>query len=89
MFDRIFEKLEEQSMVIAAGATVVNTASGEDLLVPKVTTNPTGALVTEGGSIGEQDVFLARSPCKPGNSRRLLRSAKSFLLTLHSTLLPS
>jgi HK97 family phage major capsid protein len=51
MFSRIFEKLEEQSMVIAAGATVINTASGEDLLVPKVTTNPTGALVTEGSRL--------------------------------------
>ena len=55
LFDRIFEKLEEESMVIRAGATVVNTAGGEDLLVPKVTTNPTGALVAEGAAIGESD----------------------------------
>ena len=55
LFDRIFQKLEEESMVIRAGATVVNTASGEDLLVPKVTTNPSGALVAEGAAIGESD----------------------------------
>ena len=60
MFDRIFEKLEEQSMVIRAGATVVNTASGEDLLVPKVTTNPTGALVTEGSAISESDAVFGQ-----------------------------
>ena len=60
MFDRIFEKLEEQSMGIRAGATGVNTACGEDLLVPKVTTNPTGALVTEGSAIGEQDAVLGQ-----------------------------
>jgi HK97 family phage major capsid protein len=58
LFDRIFQKLEEESMVIRAGATVVNTASGEDLLVPKVTTNPSGALVAESAAIGEsQPVF--------------------------------
>ena len=55
MFDRIFEKLEEESVVIRAGATVIRTASGEDLLVPKVTTNPTGAIVAEAGTIGESD----------------------------------
>ena len=55
LFDRIFRKLEEESMVIRAGATVVNTAGGEDLLVPKVTTNPTGALVAEGAAISESD----------------------------------
>ena len=60
MFDSIFEKLEEQSMVIRAGATVVNTASGEDLLVPKVTTNPTGALVTEGSAISESDAVFGQ-----------------------------
>ena len=55
MFDRIFEKLEEESAVIRAGATVIRTAGGEDLLVPKVTTNPTGAIVAEAGTIGESD----------------------------------
>jgi len=55
MFDRIFQKLEEESVVIRAGATVIRTASGEDLLVPKVTTNPTGAIVAEAGTIGESD----------------------------------
>ena len=58
MFDRIWEKLEEESQVIRAGATVINTASGEDLLVPKVTTNPSGALVAEAASYGESQSVL-------------------------------
>jgi HK97 family phage major capsid protein len=55
MFDRIFQKLEDESVVIRAGATVIRTGGGEDLLVPKVTTNPTGAIVAEAGTIGESD----------------------------------
>lgn len=60
MYDRIFEKLEEESQVIAAGCLVINTASGEDLLVPKVTTNPSGALVAEAAAIGESDPVLGQ-----------------------------
>ena len=60
MFDRIWDKLEEESAVIRAGATVINTAGGEDLLVPKVTTNPSGALVAEAGTIAESDPVLGQ-----------------------------
>ena len=60
MYDRIFEKLEEESVVIRAGATVIRTAGGEDLLVPKVTTNPSGAIVAEAGTIGESDPVLGQ-----------------------------
>ena len=56
MYDRIWDKLEEESMVIRAGATVIRTASGEDLLVPKVTTNTTvSAITAEAGAISEAD----------------------------------
>jgi HK97 family phage major capsid protein len=55
MYDQIITKLEAESAVIAAGATVVNTAGGEDLLVPKTTTNPSGAIVAEGAGYAESD----------------------------------
>ena len=56
MYDRIWDKLEEESMVIRAGATVIRTASGEDLLVPKVTANTTvSAITAEAGAISEAD----------------------------------
>tara|TARA_Y100000593_G_scaffold38205_1_gene74115 strand:+ start:435 stop:1640 length:1206 start_codon:yes stop_codon:yes gene_type:complete len=58
MWDRIVDKLEEESQVIRAGATVINTAGGEDLLVPRVGTNPSGALVAEAGTIGESDPVI-------------------------------
>lgn len=52
MYDQIITKLENESAVIAAGATVINTAGGEDLLIPKTTTNPSGAIVSEGAGYG-------------------------------------
>jgi len=60
MFDRIWEKLEEESMVIRAGATVINTSGGEDLLVPKVTTNPAGAIIAESAAITASQAVLAQ-----------------------------
>jgi HK97 family phage major capsid protein len=60
MFDRIWEKLEEESMVIRAGATVINTSGGEDLLVPKVTTNPVGAIIAEAAAITASQAVLAQ-----------------------------
>ena len=55
MYDRVFDKLEEESMVIRAGALVIRTAGGEDLLVPKVTTNVTAGIISETSSITEAD----------------------------------
>ena len=60
MYDRIFHKLEDESVVIRAGALVIRTAGGEDLLVPKVTTNPSGAIVAEAGTIAESDPVLGQ-----------------------------
>ncbi len=60
MFDRIWDKLEEESQVIKAGATVINTASGEDLLVPKVTTNPGATLTDEGVALTEHQSVLGQ-----------------------------
>jgi HK97 family phage major capsid protein len=51
--------LVEQTPVIRAGCTVLTTATGEDLQVPKSTAYQTGNLISEGGSITESDPTLA------------------------------
>ena len=79
MFDRIWRKLEEESMVIRAGATVINTASGEDLLVPKVTTNPTAALVAEGAAIGESDPVFGQVNLKAYKFAALTQVSQELL----------
>ncbi len=55
LYQRVIDKIEESGAAIRAGATVIQTASGEDMLIPTVTSHTTGALVAEGGTIGESD----------------------------------
>lgn len=53
--NRLYEHLIANSALRQTRATVLNTDSGEPLLLPKTTAHGTGALVSEGGSIGESD----------------------------------
>lgn len=49
------EHLIETAAILDAGATVLRTARGEDLQVPKTTSYSAAAIVAEGGTIGESD----------------------------------
>ena len=55
LYDRVVEKFTEEGVALRAGATLLQTAGGEDMLVPTVTSYSTGALVAEGGTIAESD----------------------------------
>jgi HK97 family phage major capsid protein len=59
VFDRIVEHMVENSAVMKAGATVINTSTGEDLQVPKSTAFSTSLLTAEGAQITESDPTLA------------------------------
>src|SRR5215813_5778783 len=48
VYDRILQHLVENSAVMAAGATVINTETGENLQVPRSTAFVTSALTAEG-----------------------------------------
>jgi len=50
--------LVENSAILAAGATMVESATGETLKVPKSTVNSAAAIVAEGGTIAESDPTL-------------------------------
>ncbi|MFJ8163819.1 phage major capsid protein [Streptomyces sp. NPDC096136] len=54
-YDRLVAHLIETSAILQAGATVLNTASGEVIQVPKTTAHSSAAIVTEAGAIGESD----------------------------------
>lgn len=49
------EHLIETAAIVGAGATVLRTASGEDLEIPKTTSYSAASIVAEGGTIGESD----------------------------------
>jgi HK97 family phage major capsid protein len=55
MYDQIVKALRDLSSVMQGGATVVNTASGEDITVPQSNAFPSAAIVAEGSAIGKSD----------------------------------
>jgi HK97 family phage major capsid protein len=54
-YERLVAHLIETSAILEAGATVLQTTSGEVIQVPKTTAHSSAAIVTEAGSIGESD----------------------------------
>jgi HK97 family phage major capsid protein len=54
-YERLVEHLIETSAIMQAGATMLNTASGETIQVPKTTSHSSAAIVTEGAAIGTSD----------------------------------
>jgi HK97 family phage major capsid protein len=58
VYSRFVEHLVESSAVMAAGATVLTTETGEDLVVPKTTAYVTSAITNEGSNITESDPTL-------------------------------
>jgi len=54
-YDRLVAHLIETSAIMQSGATILNTASGESIQVPKTTSHSSAAIVTEAGSISESD----------------------------------
>ena len=64
VYNRILTHMIENSSVLAAGATVATTDTGEDLVVPKSTAFNTAALITEGSTITESDATLGVSTLK-------------------------
>jgi HK97 family phage major capsid protein len=64
VYGRIVAHLVETSSLMAAGATVITTATGEDLVVPKSTGFVSSAIIGEGASITESDPTLATATLK-------------------------
>lgn len=59
-FGQVWEHMIESSAILQAGATVINTASGENLEIPVTTAHSSGALITEGSTLTESDPAFAK-----------------------------
>jgi HK97 family phage major capsid protein len=59
VYTSILQHLVETSSLMAAGATVVTTGTGEDLIIPKSTGFVSSTIIGEGASITESDPTLA------------------------------
>jgi HK97 family phage major capsid protein len=56
----MWEHMIEVSAILQAGATIISTASGENLEIPVTTTHSSGALITEGSTLTESDPAFAK-----------------------------
>lgn len=54
-YERLMAHLIETSAILQAGATILNTNSGEAIQIPKTTAHSTAAIVTEGNAINPSD----------------------------------
>jgi HK97 family phage major capsid protein len=61
-YDRLIAHLIEVSAVMQAGATILNTNSGEVIQVPKTTAHSSASIVTEGNTIGTSDPAFGQIP---------------------------
>lgn len=61
-YEKLMAHLIEVSGVMQAGPTVLNTATGEQILIPKTTSHSTAALVAEAGTIGASDPVFGQVP---------------------------
>ena len=59
VYEQFVLHLVEQTPVMRAGATVITTSTGENLVVPKSTAYQSGALTAEGVGIAESDPTLS------------------------------
>lgn len=61
-YGSVWEHMIESSAILQAGATVLNTAAGENLEIPVTTAHSSGALIAEGGTLTESDpAFVKRT----------------------------
>jgi HK97 family phage major capsid protein len=59
-FGTMWEHLIDSSAILSAGATVLNTTSGENIEIPVTTAHSSGALISEGGTLTESDPAFAK-----------------------------
>lgn len=60
-YNQLVQHLIVNSAIMQAGATVLNTTSGETIQIPKTTSHNTAALVAEQGAIGESDPVFGQA----------------------------
>jgi HK97 family phage major capsid protein len=60
-YEKLVSHLIEVSGIMQAGPTILNTSTGEQMLIPKTTSHSTAALVAEAGTIGASDPVFAQA----------------------------
>lgn len=61
-YEKLMAHLIEVSGILSAGPTILNTASGEQIQVPKTTSHSTASLIAEAGTITASDPVFGQVP---------------------------
>jgi len=78
-YERLMAHLIEVSGILAAGPTVLNTTSGEQIQIPKTTAHSTGALTAEAAAISESDPTFGQVPLDAYKYAVLLQVSNELL----------
>ena len=78
-YGRLVEFLTESAAMRRAGATVVETASGNDLPIPKVSAHGSAAWIAEAASITESDETFAQAILEAFKAARLVKVSVELL----------
>jgi HK97 family phage major capsid protein len=78
-YDRLITHLIEVSAIMQAGATILNTNSGEVIQVPKTTAHSSAAIVTEGNAIGVSDPAFGQVPLGAYKYGTLIQVSRELL----------
>lgn len=78
-YDRLIAHLIEVSAIMQAGATILNTNSGEVIQVPKTTAHSSAAIVTEGNAIGASDPAFGQVPLGAYKYGTLIQVSRELL----------
>lgn len=78
-YDRLIAHLVETAAIMQAGVTVLNTASGETVQVPKTTAHSSAAIVTEGAAISASDPTFGQVPLGAYKYGTLIQVSRELL----------
>lgn len=87
VYDRVIMHLIENTAILAAGATLINTETGENLQVPKSTAYSAAALTAEGSAIAAGDPTLAISTLGAFKYATLFQVTRELALDSQSDIL--
>lgn len=78
-YDQLVEHMIENSAILQAKPTVLNTASGEDIEVPKTTAHPDAALFAEGAALTENDATFGQITLGAFKYGRLIQVSRELI----------
>ena len=78
-YNQIVEYMIETSSILGSGVTILNTAGGEEIQVPKATTHSTAAIVAEAAAIGVSDPVFAQQSLRAYKYGVLIQVSRELL----------